>query len=70
MTAENWTFQKLHMNIMLVFYVGYILDDKNTLCNDCYLNRIIGLIQNLQVSYMDSVNFKPCALSKVSRRCS
>jgi len=34
---------------LLVFYVGYILDDKNTLCNGCYLNRIIGLIQNLQV---------------------
>jgi hypothetical protein len=33
---------------MLVFYVGYILDDKNTLCNGCYLNKIIGLIQNLQ----------------------
>jgi hypothetical protein len=34
---------------MLVFYVGYILDDKNTLCNGCIFNRIIGLIQNLQV---------------------
>jgi hypothetical protein len=34
---------------MLVFYVGYILDDKNTLCNGRYLNRTIGLIQNLQV---------------------
>jgi hypothetical protein len=34
---------------LLVTYVGYILDDKNTLCNGCYLNRIISLIQNLQV---------------------
>jgi hypothetical protein len=34
---------------LLVYYVGYILDEKNTLCNGCYLNRIIGLIQNLQV---------------------
>jgi hypothetical protein len=34
---------------LIVFYIGYILDDKNTLCNGCYLNRIIGLIQNLQV---------------------
>jgi hypothetical protein len=34
---------------VLVFYVGYILDDKNTLCNGCYLNRIISLIHNLQV---------------------
>jgi uncharacterized membrane protein YbjE (DUF340 family) len=34
---------------LLVFYVGYILDEKSILCNGCYLNRIIGLIQNLQV---------------------
>jgi hypothetical protein len=34
---------------LFLFYVGYILDDKNTLCNSCFLNRIIGLIQNLQV---------------------
>jgi hypothetical protein len=40
--------QNLILNL-LVFYVGYILDDKKTLCNGCYLNRIIGLIQNLQV---------------------
>jgi len=35
--------------IVLVFYVGYILNDKNTLCNGCYSNRIISLIHNLQV---------------------
>jgi len=35
--------------VLLVFYISYILDDKNTLCNGCYLNRIIGFIQNLQV---------------------
>jgi len=29
---------------LLVFYVDYILDDKNTLYNGCYLNMIIGLI--------------------------
>jgi hypothetical protein len=34
---------------LLVFYVSYILDDKNTLCNSCYFNRIIDLIQHLQV---------------------
>jgi hypothetical protein len=34
---------------LLVFYVGYIRDDKITLCIGCYLNMIIGLIQNLQV---------------------
>lgn len=37
---------------MLVFYIGNILDDKNTLCNGCILNRIIGLIQNLQVLWI------------------
>jgi hypothetical protein len=37
---------------LLVFYVGYILDGKNTLCNGCYLNRIIGLIQNLHVLWI------------------
>jgi len=41
---------------MLVFYVGYILDDKNTLCNGCIFNRIIGLIQNLEVAYEDSMH--------------
>jgi len=29
---------------MLVFYVGYILDDKNILCNSCILNRFIDFI--------------------------
>jgi hypothetical protein len=28
---------------MLVFYVGYILDNKNTSCKGCFLNRIIGV---------------------------
>jgi hypothetical protein len=30
---------------LLVFYVGNILDDKNTLCNGCILNRLIGLFK-------------------------
>jgi hypothetical protein len=34
---------------VLVFYVGNILDDKKTLCNGCFLNRIIGFIYSLQV---------------------
>jgi hypothetical protein len=34
---------------ILVFYVGNILVDKNTLCNVCILNRFIGFIQSLQV---------------------
>jgi hypothetical protein len=43
------------------FYVGYILDNKNTLCNGCFLNRIIGLIQNLQVlCTMFISNLVPC----------
>jgi hypothetical protein len=37
---------------LLVFYVGYILDDKNTLCNGCYLNKVICPIQNLQVLWI------------------
>jgi hypothetical protein len=35
--------------LLLVFYVGNILDDKNTLCNGYILNRLIGFIQSLQV---------------------
>jgi hypothetical protein len=37
---------------MLVFYVGNILVDKNTLCNYCILNRFIDFIQNLQVIWI------------------
>jgi hypothetical protein len=33
------------VNVMLVFYVGNILNDKNTLCNGCILNRLIGLFK-------------------------
>jgi hypothetical protein len=35
--------------LLLVFYVGNILVDKNTLCNSCILNRFIDFIQSLQV---------------------
>jgi hypothetical protein len=48
-TGQIFLSQNSQMGSLLVFYVGYILDDKNTLCNGCYLNRVIGLIQNLQV---------------------
>jgi hypothetical protein len=34
---------------MLVFYVGYILDDRNTLCNGCILIGWSVLIQSLQL---------------------
>jgi hypothetical protein len=34
---------------LLVFYVGNIMDNKNTSCNGFFLNRIIGFIQSLQV---------------------
>jgi hypothetical protein len=34
---------------LLVFYVGNILVDKNTLCNSCIFNRLIDFIQSLQV---------------------
>jgi hypothetical protein len=36
---------------LLVFYVDNILDDKNTLCNGCFLTRFISFIQNLQVKW-------------------
>jgi hypothetical protein len=29
----------------LVFYIGYILDDKNTLCNGCFLTRLSVLFR-------------------------
>jgi hypothetical protein len=32
--------QNDQMGSLLVFYVGYILDDKNTLCNGCFLTGI------------------------------
>jgi hypothetical protein len=41
------------------FYVGYILDDKNTLCNGCNLNRMIGFYSESSCN-MDSVHFKSC----------
>jgi len=30
---------------LLVFYVGYILDDKNTLCNGCFLTELSVLFR-------------------------
>jgi hypothetical protein len=39
------------MGSLFVFYIGNILVDKNTLCNDCFLNRFIGFIQSLQVTW-------------------
>jgi hypothetical protein len=51
--------------IVLVFYAGHILDDKNTLCNGCYLNRIIGLIQNLEVIWTVFISSHvPCEFLK------
>jgi hypothetical protein len=35
---------KLSESYVLVFYIGNILVDKNTLCNGCFLNRIFGSI--------------------------
>jgi hypothetical protein len=42
-------FQNDQRESLLVFYVGNILVDKNTLCNGCILNRFIDFIQSLQV---------------------
>jgi hypothetical protein len=40
----NWSSVFLSQNgqrgSLFVFYVGYILDDKNTLCNGCFLTRL------------------------------
>lgn len=44
---------------VLVFYVGYIMDDKNTLSNSCNLNRMIGIYSESSCN-MDSVHFKSC----------
>jgi hypothetical protein len=44
---------------LLVFYVGYILDDKKTLCNGCNLNKMIGFYSKSSCN-MDSVHFKSC----------
>jgi len=44
---------------MLVFYVGHILDDKNTLCNGCNLNRMISFYSESSCN-MGSVHFKSC----------
>jgi hypothetical protein len=44
--------QILPLSPMLVFYVGNILDNKNTLCNGCIFNRFISFIQSLQVIWI------------------
>jgi len=49
---------------VLVFYIGNILIDKNTLCNGCFLNKIIGYIQSLHVIWIVS-HFMPCVGHKV-----
>jgi len=54
---------------LLVFYIGSILVEKNTWCNDCFLNRIIGSIQSLQVIWTMS-HFMPCVWSQVSKKMS
>jgi hypothetical protein len=53
---------RMHVGIyiyMLVFYVGHILDDKNTLCNGCNLNRMISFYSESSCN-MGSVHFKSC----------
>jgi hypothetical protein len=48
-TGQFFFSQNGQRGSLLVFYVGNILVDKNTLCNGCILNRFIGFIQCLQV---------------------
>jgi len=50
--------------VLLVFYIGNILVDKNTLCKGCFLNRIIGSIQSLLVIWTMS-HFMLCVGYKV-----
>jgi hypothetical protein len=49
---------------VLVFYIVHIMVDKNTLCNSCFLNRIIGSIQNLHVIWTVP-HFMPCVGHKI-----
>jgi hypothetical protein len=49
---------------LLIFYIGNILINKNTLCNGCFLNRIIGSILSLHVIWTVS-HFMPCVGHKV-----
>jgi hypothetical protein len=51
--------QNGQMRSLLVFYVCYILNEKNTLCNGCVLNRMIGFYSKSSCN-MDSVLFKSC----------
>jgi hypothetical protein len=44
---------------VLVFYVGYIMDDKNNLCSGCNFNKMIGTYSESSCN-KDSVHFKSC----------
>jgi hypothetical protein len=50
--------------VLLVFYIGNILVDKNTLCKCCFLNRIISYIQSFHVIWTVS-HFMLCVGHKV-----
>jgi hypothetical protein len=49
--------QNDQMGSLLVFYVGYILDDKNALCNGCKLTGWL-VFQFRIFIYFDSVQIK------------
>jgi len=44
------------MESLLVFYVDYILDDKNTLCNGCRLKQVDRFL--FRIFYSNSAHFK------------
>jgi hypothetical protein len=50
--VKCFLFQNGQKGSLLVFHVGNILIDKNSLCNDCILNKFIGFIQSLQVLWI------------------
>jgi hypothetical protein len=47
--VKCFLFQNGQIESLLVFYIGYILDDKNTLCNGCISTGRSVLIQSLQL---------------------
>jgi hypothetical protein len=47
------------MESLLVFHIGNILVDKNTLCNGYFLNKFFDSIQSLHVIWTVS-HFMPC----------
>jgi hypothetical protein len=50
--------QNGQMGSLLVFYIGNILVDKNTLCNGCFLTGLSVLFRIFM--YSDNIQIKAC----------